>query len=424
MSRFETLREAYLVEPVSVSMAWALEHRQPDHAAIGGWMVQAERILREGSQPQIRLRAGMAAFMFHFWSGEQVACEALANTIRQLAHSLREPMAILTSYWTELGMLTWNRITPERSRELIGLGLAMGERFGVHFCDFMFHGQAVVLAILAGDHEAARMALIAMGKTIQGHNSQSFYHYLSSWAAFLAGDLPSAIAHAELGAGEATASGMPSSEVMNRLALADLLFEAGRQEESLTQSQLAEEQVARVHSPILEMLHHRGAARRGLMVSRDDAQALEHLRRTFEIGREYGLVNHHWQVPAWMTQLCLTALEHGIEPDFARQLIQVHDLRPETPPVHVGAWPWRIRIATLGSFSILRDGKELVFASKAPRKVLLLLKAIIAGGRRGTGKSSWWIGSGRTRMEMPPGRRWPPRCTGFASSSTWKAASW
>ena len=383
VSRFEALSEASLVEPVSVSMAWALEYRQPDHPAIRSWMIRTERILREGSHPQIRLRAGTAAFMFHYWSGEHVACEALSSTILQLAHALREPMAIITSYWAELGMLTWNRVTRGRSQELIRSGLAMGERYGVHFCDFMFHGQAVVLALWEGDLEAARTALNAMEKTSQGHNSQSFYHYLAGWAAFSAGDLPAATAHAELGVERAVASGMPSSEVMNRIALADLLFETGQREEAQLQSRLAGKLVPRVHSPIIAMMHGQGVARRGLVVSSGDAHALEHLRRALALGREYGFVNRLWWVPAWTTQLCMAALEHGIEPESARQLIQLHDLRPETPPIGLKAWPWRIRITTLGSFSILRDGKELVFPTKAPRKVLLLLKAIIAGGRRG-----------------------------------------
>ncbi len=46
-------------------------------------------------------------------------------------------------------------------------------------------------------------------------------------------------------------------------------------------------------------------------------------------------------------------------------------------------WPWRIRIVTLGRFTIERDGHPIPFPGKPPRRPLALLKAIIARGGRG-----------------------------------------
>ena len=43
-------------------------------------------------------------------------------------------------------------------------------------------------------------------------------------------------------------------------------------------------------------------------------------------------------------------------------------------------WPWRLRIRTFGRFEILRDDRPVEFAGKSPRRVLTLLKAIIALG--------------------------------------------
>ena len=100
------------------------------------------------------------------------------------------------------------------------------------------------------------------------------------------------------------------------------------------------------------------------------------------LGRERGYVNSHVWIPAVMAGLCARALEAGIEEDYVRGLIQKRGLVPESPPVEVEAWPWPIKIFTLGRFEVLRDGEPIRFARKVQRKPLALLKALIAFGGR------------------------------------------
>ncbi len=376
--------ESGTAEAVAVHMAWAIVHRAPAHPDAALWIQRAERILEEGSHPQIRLRAGTAAFMFRFWSGEMVPCEVLVAGIRRLAAILQEPLARITSYWVEVGMLTWNRATPEDCRALIEAGLRLGERCGVHIFDFMFHGHEAALAIGSGDLRAAGRALAAMKAFVPGRNGWAFFHYLSSWEAFTRGDLAAALGHAEESVACAESSGMPTSEAMNRLVLAEVYFEVGRLEDAHAQARLAEVLLDRARSPIIEMMYHQGLARFGLQVSPRDSMALGHLRRAMVLGREHGFLNHHWQVPEWMTGLCSVALEEGIETEFVHRLIQTHGLKPGMPQLHP-AWPRELRITTLGGFSIQKEGRELRFPAKAPWKLLLLLKALVAGGPQGIG---------------------------------------
>jgi DNA-binding SARP family transcriptional activator len=74
------------------------------------------------------------------------------------------------------------------------------------------------------------------------------------------------------------------------------------------------------------------------------------------------------------------ALQRGIEPDAASRLTRVFRLRPPHPDVE--AWPWPVRIHTLGRFDVLVDERLLEFERKAPRKALALLKALVAFGPR------------------------------------------
>ncbi len=83
-----------------------------------------------------------------------------------------------------------------------------------------------------------------------------------------------------------------------------------------------------------------------------------------------------------MTMLCVKALEHDIEVAEAHEIIQKYDYRPETPPYNLYAWPWDVRISTLGLFRLEVGDTPVQFGRKVPRRVLALLKGIIAFGGR------------------------------------------
>ncbi len=115
-----------------------------------------------------------------------------------------------------------------------------------------------------------------------------------------------------------------------------------------------------------------------------DAPRLNSLIRDFfELGARHGRVGGYFL--AWrqrgLAELCVLALEKAIEPQFARQLVRLLHLVPESSPSHLDDWPWPVRILTLGDFEILIDDQPLAFsASRVPVKPIELLKALIALG--------------------------------------------
>ncbi len=68
--------------------------------------------------------------------------------------------------------------------------------------------------------------------------------------------------------------------------------------------------------------------------------------------------------------------------EFIHTLIRKRNLVPDTPSLHVEAWPWPVKLYTLGRVTILIEGKPLRFTGKAQRKPLELLMALIAFGGR------------------------------------------
>jgi LuxR family maltose regulon positive regulatory protein len=74
------------------------------------------------------------------------------------------------------------------------------------------------------------------------------------------------------------------------------------------------------------------------------------------------------------------ALHNGIEPEAALRLIRLFRLKP--PDVDIDAWPWPVRIQTLGKFDVLVDDHSVEFGRKTPKKTLALLKVLVGYGPR------------------------------------------
>jgi LuxR family maltose regulon positive regulatory protein len=68
--------------------------------------------------------------------------------------------------------------------------------------------------------------------------------------------------------------------------------------------------------------------------------------------------------------------------------VRKRKLLPKETPLEIEAWPWPIKIYTLGRFEILRDGQPVQPKGKVQRKPLALLKAIIAFGGQGVREES------------------------------------
>jgi len=91
-------------------------------------------------------------------------------------------------------------------------------------------------------------------------------------------------------------------------------------------------------------------------------------------------------IGAPLPNLFAEALEGGIETDYVRDLIVQWRVQP--PPQASDTWPWPVSVRALGPFEIGLYGKPLEFGRKAPRKILALLKALIALGGTAVAESA------------------------------------
>jgi len=100
------------------------------------------------------------------------------------------------------------------------------------------------------------------------------------------------------------------------------------------------------------------------------------------IGRQKNYFNTDWWRPQVMCSLCIRALENNIEVDYVQQLIKTRQLKPDSSPFHLDNWLWRVKIYSLGRFSVLLDGAAVSVNGRGQNKPIELLKAMIAMGGR------------------------------------------
>jgi DNA-binding SARP family transcriptional activator len=105
---------------------------------------------------------------------------------------------------------------------------------------------------------------------------------------------------------------------------------------------------------------------------------VEALRNSLVLARAEGERLRMCWYPRALMDLLPIALVREIEPDTVQAIIALLRLSP--PPSAPEAWPWPLKIHTLGRFEVLLDGGPLEFGRKAPKRTIALLKALIALG--------------------------------------------
>ncbi len=202
--------------------------------------------------------------------------------------------------------------------------------------------------------------------------------------AMLRGNISSAVEHGEsavLLADEAAATPMQS---MWRLSLAAALVEHKKYDEATRYADQARQTIRgtafdgslRDH----DLLDACIALRRG-----DRAECHRLLACALDTSKSARTASQAFILhPGLMAEVCAEALRAGISLEQVKSLIKRYRL---VAPFNANdAWPWPVKVYTLGRFSVLKDDAPIRFSRRTQQRPLDLLKALIAMG--GTGVSA------------------------------------
>ena len=369
---------------VATAMLTVVTWRQPHHPEGEHWAARALELTRK--IPDLALRAGTAArsSFYYLVRGDFAKTALLADEMRTLAKSQEvSPFTVMMAS-IMLGLYEFMFALPSY-RDTLSHALELGRATGALDTttrDALLLG-GLMNALSHGDLVTTATWRQEFAKELHsvGPGYACWYHVFVVWESLLRGDVSRAATHQPEMLRLALADGWPFDESLAHLLSAQVLHACAQEQQARGHLERALEVACAIHSPYLEYMGHLVKAQ----LSFDGGQRVEGLGavgRAMALGKAGGYVNTIGWQPAVMADLCARALEAGIEPDYVRGLIRKRGLVPESPPAQVEAWPWPVKVFTLGRFVVLTDDQAVKGSRKVQRKPLALLQALIAFGGR------------------------------------------
>lgn len=370
------------VRAVAVVGVWSgLVVREPQHADLGVWEARMHAMLALDVDPNVKIRGAMLLGK-HFWyTGQHPRTWPL---VAQVAAELDKPGVV--SYtrlvWHLLLVYdAWARGDPARGRLAVQAALEVAEHSGIRVIDCHLHVHAACFALARGDADAQALLERATSQHNPSRRIETWHLCCArAWQALLAQTPTRAIEHAAIALDAAEPIG-PPPQCMALVAMCYALLGAGDTQALGKRLQrlgaLANDSGNRWGRFHALLIGARLAQRDG-----DTGACRSQLGEAFALGRENYLYSFLFAEPRVLANLCAQALHDGIEPDYARELVRRQHLVPPETAALREAWPWPLRIYTLGRFGLVIDGKPLASRGKAQKKSLDLLKAAIALGGR------------------------------------------
>lgn len=274
----------------------------------------------------------------------------------------------------------WQTGNPKRAYDLVEGVLRQAEETGIHGSDFVTTTQGAYAALSAGDVKRALEYLRRLPALVRPDRRGDAAHLgaLTGCHKLLVGDLSGARVDIERALESVEALGMGFAALVARAMLAWVLALLGElaSARDLIGETLDRSRAAGTLSIEFEL---RIALALTELIGGERGAAHDALRSAFALGRQrhYFVTGPVW-LPDAMARLCAEALEAGIEPDYARELIVRRALVPPSPEVE--HWPWPVRVHSLGRFGVFIEGEPLLLQRKGQGKPIQLLQALLALG--------------------------------------------
>ncbi len=322
------------------------------------------------------------AYLWIFFGRMNEAFALLEDSLRIAKTQRPGPMAMHTLY----AVLAWYASVAgnhDQCMEHSASGLEHAAATGINIWTPQITTNALASAIAHDDQDTIVKLHQAAGDLPleQQPIDVAYRACIFAWMHLRAGDYPAALRHQSVAQELARQIGMPFLIALAGLGMAQVLSSqqdiAGARRQLAAALRLARSTKLDVIVFPAQLL----ACRLLFNTHRDDA-ALAVLRRTLRSGRQQMHYNCYWWLGEQIADLCVRALNAGIETAYVQDLVRRRNLVPAVSPLTCAPWPWRSRVTTLGPVTLTVKGAVLQTSGKAQRKPLELLMILIAYGGR------------------------------------------
>ncbi len=355
----------------------ALLFCSPDKKRLLEWQTLAQGALNSSSNPETRILLFNHLIMAAIWQGDMFQARMLSQEFLGIDEMRQQnPLAFMVQKIMQ-SQIAWLNVDLEESLFHVKDGLTFSEKKNIHVMDPQLCAQEVFAYMAAHDFKNAELSLKKLERIKNPHHilDNAQYHYLRGWLAVSIGDIEMAYSHAKRAVELTTTAGVEFTEAAARVLLAQVHFEKkniARSLHYLARAQLIGRHMGSLHVRYAGLLAQSWA----MFQFKRNFLALRYLRKAFAIGAEEG----YYHIPGWpfkiMNHLCEVALREGIEPNYTKKLIRLHEMVPSEPFKAPDNWPWKIQIKLFGQFRLFIDGVEWLPSRKSQQRPLAILKLL------------------------------------------------
>jgi LuxR family maltose regulon positive regulatory protein len=328
----------------------------------------------------VRIMAASALFNYINWKTEGESAAALVGRIDP---SLAKPeVTPLMQVWWRTHLSFWHYINGRygESAAVMTDARAIAERYGLEAYMFEIDHAEVSALINKGEHAAAkaRLELMERGLSPARRMQWPYFHHVRSMLEQRLGQPEASLQDAERAVALARELSLPSLQMPHFLArVAQARAATGDWDGAM---RAADEAIA-LAPPFERKAFEQ---RRELLQIEADFERRETQRVSDRLAtvladyRAQGQFVFMRSRPDLAARLANHALQHGIETEYVRTLIERNEL--VAPADASPVWPFRLRVRLLGGFELVRDGQPVRFSGKAQQRPLDLLKLLVALG--------------------------------------------
>lgn len=367
---------------VVCDMFMALVFRRPQDPDIHEWVNRSIELLESIPDLNQRANVGFHIATHYFWRGEMRTASSILDLLRRIIPLSNAPpvaqvmlhLCATQDHWLK------GETAAALAADHQGLQVAKEEGF--------LYGEMVLLALGVYVHMQEEN-LPAIEANLQGMKNngveqakgflRSFYHHLTAYVAFIRGDLMLAQEQNDISSRFIGQGAMPIPETANNIMAARIHTRRGNFQQAHDALIAAKSTTEAMNSDLFRL--ECSYVEATLALAQGDQQGgLQQLKVALEIAQRQGIFCQFWECREEQMPLFNLALEHDIEVAYVQEHIKKKKLKPLEPRLAPDRWPWAVKVSTLGRFTIELDGVPIESGRKVPKRVLGLLKAIIAFG--------------------------------------------
>jgi len=366
------------------SLVAVLLFRCPQHPAISAWVARLSALLHATEHPGERISIAGPLLAYYLWIGDVASAARLIDMLRGASHSKSITTLHRLAFMTLEAIYCWHIGEFERCLNVVAEALALSASSGLHILDKQIASQGLFARLSLGDTAGSVVILRNAEASLDPSRCLDFshYHHQMSWLHLVMGDLPKAESHGREALTLTNKAGAVFPRALCHLLLGFIL--AAREDCPRAMSHiLAARRIGHAMKSSV-MLYLCLLAEADCVLQQGNAEeACLPLREALVLGKQHGYANvwGGWHRSV-MTRLCALALARNIEADHVRSLICRQGLLPGDSSLATDAWPWPVKVYTLGCFRLEIGGQLLKFSGKGQAKPLELLMVLVAFGGR------------------------------------------